>query len=225
MSSDCPLCGTPSGPSTRLFCLDFRRGWRYWRCTVCRLSWRDPGQRPDPNAERAQYELHENDPADPGYQQFLKRVSEPLLARLAAESRGLDFGAGPGPALARMLAAAGHSVTLYDPFFHPETAALTRRYDFITCTETAEHFHRPRIEFDRLDDLLKSGGLLALMTGRLDEDARFGRWHYRHDPTHVCFYRPQTMEWIRNHYGYDRVHEKGDVILFRKPLVERRFPS
>jgi len=225
MSSDCPLCGTPPGQSIRLFCLDFRRNWRYWRCTVCRLSWRDPSQRPNPESERAQYELHENEPADPAYRQFLQRVSEPLLAHLSPGARGLDFGAGPGPALAEMLAAQGHLVALYDPFFHPDTAVLQEQYDFITCTETAEHFYQPDIEFDRLHGLLKAGGLLALMTGRLDDDARFSRWHYRHDPTHVCFYRPETMEWIRNQYGYDRVHEKGDVSIFRKATARGQRPG
>jgi hypothetical protein len=42
-----------------------------------------------------------------------------------------------------MLAEAGHAMALYDPFFRPDPAALERDYDFITCTETAEHFHHP----------------------------------------------------------------------------------
>jgi len=47
--------------------------------------------------------------------------------------------------------------------FRPGSEALTRTCDFITCTEVAEHFHRPADEFRRLDALLKPGGWLALM--------------------------------------------------------------
>lgn len=209
----CPLCGDNRA---RLFCLDGLRGWRYRRCPTCRLTWRDAAQRPDAATERGQYELHENDAGDPGYRRFLARVADPLLARLAGPSRGLDYGCGPGPALARMLEHAGHRVALYDAFFHPDDSVLHGQYGFITCTETAEHFFEPGREFDRLTGLLRPGGLLALMTGRLDDDARFGRWHYRHDPTHVCFYRPETLDWIAGRYGLERVYGEGDVWIARR---------
>jgi SAM-dependent methyltransferase len=204
----CPLCGETRA---RLFCLDGLRGWRYRRCPACRLTWRDAAQRPDAATERGQYELHENDADDAGYRRFLARVAEPLLGRLPAAARGLDYGCGPGPALARMLEAAGHRIALYDAFFHPDEAVLAERYDFVTCTETAEHFFEPGREFERLAGLLRPGGLLAIMTGRLDDDARFGRWHYRHDPTHVCFYRPETLDWIATRHRLTVVYRHGDV--------------
>ena len=47
---------------------------------------------------------------------------------------GLDFGAGPGPALAAMMSEDGFDVAIYDPFFQPDAEALQRKYDFITCT-------------------------------------------------------------------------------------------
>ena len=46
-----------------------------------------------------------------------------------------------------MLETAGHRVRLYDPIYHPESAALERSYDFVTCTEVVEHMHRPADEF------------------------------------------------------------------------------
>ena len=49
---------------------------------------------------------------------------------------GLDFGAGPGPALAAMMSEDGFDVAIYDPFFQPDAEALQRKYDFITSTET-----------------------------------------------------------------------------------------
>jgi taurine dioxygenase len=63
---------------------------------------------------------------------------------------GWIMAADPGPALAAMLREAGHEVALYDPFFAPDPAPLAAIYDFVTCTETAEHFHDPRAEFARL---------------------------------------------------------------------------
>ena len=55
----------------------------------------------------------------------------------------------PVPALAAMLTEAGHRMALYDPFFAPDPAPLAV-YDFVTCTEAAEHFHHPAAEFARL---------------------------------------------------------------------------
>ncbi|MDA1381669.1 methyltransferase domain-containing protein [Plesiomonas shigelloides subsp. oncorhynchi] len=56
----------------------------------------------------------------------------------------MDFGCGPGPLLAQMLEEAGFRMHKYDPYFHPERATLAREYDFVTCTEVAEHFMPPR---------------------------------------------------------------------------------
>lgn len=95
---------------------------------------------------------------DAAYRAFLNRAAGPLLERLPPARQGLDFGCGPGPALAIMLREAGHTVALFDPFFYPDPAVLASAYDFITCTEVAEHFHRPAEEFSKLDALLNPGG-------------------------------------------------------------------
>jgi SAM-dependent methyltransferase len=211
----CPLCLGDG----RLFCLDLGRRRRYWRCSVCRLSWLDPAQRPTPEVETQQYALHRNHPDDPAYRRFLARLATPLLARLPAASSGLDYGCGPGPSLAAMLRAAGHGVRLYDPCFQPDADALSGHYDFVTCTETAEHFFAPGSEFDRLAKLLAPGGRLGLMTGLLTADHRFARWRYRHDPTHVCFYRRETMAFLAKRHGWVIEYAKGDVVIFRADLL------
>ena len=152
--------------------------------------------------ELAQYQLHRNDLYDPGYRKFLRRLADPLLERLSPARQGLDFGCGPGPALALMLREAGHHVALYDPLFFDHPEVLAGRYDFITCSETIEHFHQPAEEFRRLDDMLKPGGWLALMTTFQTDDARFAHWHYRRDPTHVVFYRATTLEYLALRHGW-----------------------
>ncbi len=177
----------------------------------------DASQLPDPDFEYQRYRLHQNDPDDPKYRAFLSRLAEPLLSRLEPNREGLDYGCGPGPALARMLAEAGHAVHLYDPFFYPDDTALTRRYDFITCTEAAEHFHRPFQEFVRLDGLLRPGGWLAVMTSFQTDDSRFADWHYRRDPTHVVFYRKETFLRLAEDFGWECTVPRLDVVLLKRP--------
>lgn len=192
-------------------------GRDYWRCGICEARFLDPRQHPSPETEHAHYLRHENDPDDPGYRRFLSKLADPLLARLAAGSRGLDYGCGPGPALAAMLREAGHDVALYDPFFYPDAGPLERQYDFVACTEAAEHFHRPATEFARLAGLVRPGGWLAIMTCFQTEDARFAGWHYRKDPTHVVFYREATMRHLAAGMGWACDIPAKDVALMQKP--------
>lgn len=175
-----------------------------------------PACRLDPGAEKAVYALHDNHPQDPGYRRFLSRVAEPLLARLPAGSRGLDFGCGPGPALAQMLEEAGMQMSLYDPFFCPDVSVLDQRYEFVTCTEVIEHLYRPAEVFRQLDSVLLPGAMLAVMTCFQTDDARFANWHYRRDPTHVVFYKQATLQWLADHHGWHLEVPAKDVAIFRK---------
>jgi cyclopropane fatty-acyl-phospholipid synthase-like methyltransferase len=209
----CPVCR--SAEVSAFACV---RGSRYWRCNHCAATFLDPAQRPGPAAELAHYRRHRNDPADPDYRRFLARLAEPLLGKLAPGSAILDYGCGPGPALSRMLEEAGHRVSLFDPFFHPDPTPLGTRYDAVTCTEVAEHFHEPADEFDRLALLLKPGGWLALLTCWQTDDARFVHWHYRRDPTHVVFFRSSTLVHLARSRGWSIELPVKDVALMRLPL-------
>ncbi len=124
----------------------------------------------------------------------------------------------PGPALAAMLREAGHMMGLYDPLFAAEPAPLSGLYDFIACTETAEHFHKPAEEFDRLGAMLRPGGWLAIMTCFQTDDALFANWHYRKDPTHVVFYRRTTFDVIAKQRGWRCESPVKDVALLQKPM-------
>lgn len=211
----CPLCRSADvHPFAEL------RHGRYLRCGVCRLVLLAPELRPSAEAERAHYGTHENDPDDPGYRAFLARLADPLADRLAAGASGLDYGSGPGPALPRMLEARGFRMRLYDPFFAPDEDALRQVYDFVTCSETAEHFHHPAEEFARLDGLLRPGGWLGVMTELLDDARDFATWRYARDPTHVCFYHADTMRWIADARGWRMEHPGRNVVLFHKPVAD-----
>lgn len=208
----CPVCcAAKPQPFLRV------DGRDYWRCAICEARFLDPCQRPSRDAELAHYLHHENHPDDPAYRRFLSKLAAPLLARLSGPSRGLDYGCGPGPALAAMMREAGHAMALYDPFFQPDPAPLERSYDFATCTETAEHFHRPAHEFARLMTLVRPGGWLAIMTCFQTDDTRFQDWHYRKDPTHVVFYREETLRYLATCRGWSCDIPVKDVALMQRP--------
>lgn len=206
----CPLCAGGTHP----FAVVEREG--YHRCRTCALVFLDPAHRLDRAAERARYELHENDPSDDRYRAFLERLAAPLAERLPAGARGLDYGSGPGPTLSRMMEERGFPVACWDPFFAPDRDVLEGRYDFVTCSETAEHFFEPGAELRRLDGLLRPGGWLGLMTRVLEPGLDFERWWYARDPTHVCFYAPDTLAWIARWRGWSLERVGEDVALFRK---------
>ena len=208
---ECPVCRAPSAPFHVA-----ADGRNYRRCGCCAATFLRAAQLPAAAAEYAHYLLHNNDPANSGYRQFLEPLARPLLACLPPAQSGLDYGCGPGPALACMLREAGHDVALYDPFFHDDPGVLERTYDFVVCSEVVEHFHRPAEEFPRLDGLLKPGGRLGIMTGIMTDDDRFADWHYRRDPTHVVFYRPETFAHIARRHHWHLEFPAENVVLFRK---------
>jgi len=188
----------------------------YFVCDTCRMVYMAPGQRLNFSDEIARYEAHENNPDDEGYRNFLSRVAGPLAQVLQLGAMGLDYGSGPGPTLSLMLEEKGFPTANYDPVFAPDKTVLRRSYDFITCTETAEHFFNPGEEFDGFDHVLRPGGWLAVMTDLWSEDLSLSEWAYARDPTHVCFYHQATMVWIAQRYHWQMQSPHRSVFLFQK---------
>ena len=212
----CPLCG--STDAAQFFTSRDKPGPREFdRCPVCDLVFVPARFHLDESGQLERYETHNNDPDDAEYRRFLSRLLDPLRPHLRAGTEGLDYGAGPGPALAVMMREEGFDVSLYDPFFHAHEAALHRTYDFITCTETAEHFSDPSREFQRLDRMLRPSGWLGVMTAILDSWDDFPGWHYHRDPTHICFYSSKTMTWIGERFAWEVQLPRPNVALFHKP--------
>lgn len=215
----CPLCaGTP-----RAFLSDGGRD--YLRCGTCSLTFLPPSQHVSTQEERARYSRHRNSSSDPEYRKFLDRLLLPLCERLKPGGEGLDYGCGPGPTASVMLRERGFPTTDYDPFFFSDSAALLNRYDFIVATEVFEHLRRPADDLARLDGLLKPGGVLGVMTGVLEDDAAFAAWWYRRDFTHVAFYRPETLRWIADRFGWSLSRPSRDAALFVKLAGAERRPS
>ncbi len=207
----CPLC---YHKFTGIFHQDKTR--TYHRCPKCILIFVDRLDLLTPEEEKTRYDLHQNDPIDTGYRKHLNQLAEPLLAHLGPKSqKGLDFGSGPGPTLSLMLKEAGQHMTLYDPFYAPHSEVLREKYDFVTCTETVEHFHNPGQEWHLLTSLVKPGGWLGIMTSMINDLALFRNWYYKDDDTHVCFYSEATFQFLatRDHLSVEIIND--NVILFQ----------
>ncbi len=211
----CPLC---SGDSCHiLHRSDDSHGLReFWDCDDCGLVFVPPEFHLPESVEIERYLMHNNDPSDCGYRNFLSRLWDILRPRLTNGATGLDFGCGPGPALAQMMQEDGFEVSLYDPYFFPEESVLEQQYDFVTCTETVEHLRSPLKEFKLLDSLLVSGGHLGVMTGMLEDRPGFSSWYYQRDPTHIGFYSERTMLWVSREMGWDVEFPSRNVTLFQK---------
>ena len=215
--TDCPHCPLCRGGQTTHYWQDRRRS--YLSCARCELVFVPTQEHLDSAEERAEYDLHQNSESDYGYRAFLGRLADPLLARLPAGARGMDFGCGPGPALAAMLEEAGHSVVRYDVFYAPDPQALSSTYDFITATEVVEHLSQPGPELACLWSLLRPGGWLGVMTKLVANREAFTRWHYKNDPTHISFFSMATWEWWAEQCGAELTFIGSDVMLLRKPAA------
>lgn len=212
----CPLCLTAGSQHFAHLPL-LGRDVDYYRCHTCQLTFIAPQALPSSDEEKAHYALHQNDPADAGYRRFLARLAEPLMAVVPPGSEGLDFGCGPGPTLSKMFTEAGFPTHNFDPLYANDTSRLARQYDFVTCSEVVEHFHRPAESFAQLRTLLRPGGTLAIMTSWLRADDGFAQWHYRRDPTHVCFYKPATFEYLARQFGWSLALPAPNIALLGRP--------
>ena len=188
----------------------------YWTCNICKARILSCKHWLSKKEEFKYYQTHENISCDPAYQRFAAQLALPILDKLVPSSSGLDFGCGPDSALSAILRQHGHNMTVYDPFFFPDKNSLKKTYDFIVCSEAAEHFHQPAKEFKKFNRLLNENGWIGIMTNFQTENARFKNWHYRRDPTHVVFYRKETFEVIGKQFRWTAYFPSRNVVIFQK---------
>ena len=189
---------------------------RYWKCSYCEAIFLDKEFYLSSNDEYKHYLTHNNDVNDPRYKQFLSNLMLPLIERIKLNSKGLDYGCWPGPALSLMLREKGYQMFNYDPFFHPKKSNLLKKYDFISCSETVEHFHNPFDEFTRFNELLNDGGIIGIMTNFHSEEKIFENWYYIKDPTHVVFYNKKTFLIIAKIFNWDCEFLGNNLVFFKK---------
>lgn len=209
----CPLCS-----STKSSHHSSIHNREYWHCPNCDLIFLLPKFFLNSEEEKARYELHQNNSEDQNYRNFLKQVAEPLIRKLPSGSEGMDFGCGPVPVMSEIFYEAGINVKNYDPYFFPNQQLLDSKYDFIVCSEVAEHSYSPIKLFQQLDSLLKNNSYLGIMTSLHQSVTVFEEWHYPRDPTHVSFYSEKTMQWIAKEFSWKIEYQVGNVMLFKTKM-------
>ena len=107
-------------------------------------------------------------------------------------------------------------MAIFDPFYANDPSVFRGNYDFITATEVFEHLHFPKREIFRLWNCLQLDGILGIMTKLVVDRDAFSTWHYKNDPTHVCFYSRQTFEWLAFQLAAQIEFIGNDVILLHK---------
>lgn len=187
-------------------------------CLHCHLRFKDPAIFLSQEAESSRYQSHDNNPADPGYRNFLNKLVAPLAPFLPAKFDSLDFGCGSGPTISLMLKELGGNTHDYDPLFFPHQSLLVaKKYDVVTSTEVVEHFKSPDVDWALLIGLVKPGGILAIMTQFLKTETDYATWWYKNDPTHIVFYREETFVHLESTYRLKRLFWDGtSVAIFRK---------
>jgi hypothetical protein len=105
---------------------------------------------------------------------------------------------------------------LYDPYYVPDSSVLKHSYDFISATEVVEHLYFPGDELSRLWSILAFGGTMGIMTKLVLDRQAFSRWHYKNDPTHVCFFSRQTWQWWAQEHHARLSFAAADVVLLGK---------
>lgn len=208
MSVLCPLC---SGLG-KLFHQNPRQ--LFYQCKNCSSIFADKNLHPDAKKEYAHYAKHENNVEDKGYQQFVSPITQAIIKEFTPEHKGLDFGAGPGPVISKILNDNKFSIIQYDPYFHYYPELLNKTYDYIACCEVMEHFYNPKKEFALLKKLLKPQGKLYCMTHIYDENIDFEKWYYKNDPTHVFIYQKNTLNWIKENFGFSNLEIHKRLIIF-----------
>ncbi|QQX80622.1 class I SAM-dependent methyltransferase [Shewanella sp. KX20019] len=209
----CPLC---QQSTLTAFHQDQVRAYR--RCEHCCLVSVAASFQLNLADEKAIYDLHQNDPSDHHYRQFLSRAISPLFERIERYAEGLDFGCGPGPTISVMAAESGIRVDNYDLYYFNAPELLRRQYDFITMTEVIEHVADALGLLQTLDSLLKPGAILVVMTKRVISETAFSTWHYKRDLTHINFYSTETFEWIAAKFNWTLEVMSEDVVFFTKHM-------
>jgi predicted TPR repeat methyltransferase len=196
---------------------DNKSGKIYHVCDVCGFIFLDQRFILSPADEKRRYEFHQNTFDNPGYVAMFERfIADVIMPHCGTAATALDFGCGTTPVLATLLNKHIADVDHYDPYFYPDQAFKKKKYDLITATEVIEHLQDPLATLKMLVALLNPGGALALMTKfHPCDDAKFLKWWYRVDDTHIAFYAKHTIEYLAQSIGLEETFV-GDGVCYLK---------
>lgn len=189
---------------------------RFYCCPDCSGIFVASAYIPNPEKEKKRYEEHINDVTDVRYQNFVSPIINAVKKNFPTNSLGLDFGAGTGPVISKILGDIGYQLKQFDPFFCNDTRVLQHSYDYIVCCEVIEHFHFPSKEFELLKSLLKPNGHLYIMTHLYNNKINFNNWYYKNDITHVFIYQQDTLEEIKDRFDFSSLAIEDRLVTFVK---------
>ena len=206
----CPLCGERKdlSPVTGADDRD------YLLCPTCHLIFVTAADLPTADQERERYQLHRNSIEDSGYVRFLKSVLSPLLPQLSPEMRGLDYGCGPTPVLAEIMARRNFRCDIYDPFFFPNT--LSPPTILFSPPSVSNIFTTPP---GNNPYLLTAGacGLAWHHDRILAVTTNLCRLALCRDTTHVVFYHQSTLHFMTTLFPLTLRHcDNHRLALFQK---------
>jgi Methyltransferase domain len=204
----CPLCQSEEAK------LIHQKYKSFYKCRQCSGIFMDKDQRLTSNDEFDRYNIHQNDIFDQKYQNFVSPITSAIMRDYNIGHQGLDFGAGPGPVITKVLRDHNYQIAMYDPFYHNHREVLDRKYDYIACCEVMEHFYYPDKEFLLLKNLLNPNGKLYCMTYLYHDEINFDTWYYKNDPTHVFIYTVATVQWIKEKFEFSSVYLDNRLITF-----------
>lgn len=213
----CKLCTCTSVKTIE----DTQFNINYYHCQNCGFIFIDEAKIISHELEEKEYSRHENSLEDEGYvnmfKQFMQKTFLPYKNKVKTV---LDYGSGPEPVFAHVMREEGFDVDIYDLYYAPDKVFDGKRYDVITSTEVFEHFSDPIKEITMLVDHLNDGGLLAVMTlFHYNNEERFKKWWYRHDPTHISFYAHQTIHYIAERFNLKVLYlDEKNTVLFQKKI-------
>jgi len=213
-SSCCPFCG-------HALVNVYSRGLVILRCKACGLLLKGAAQSGKEFAalyrtawEDSSTHKDETGGTDLSLAKFYaQKLASALNLKNFAGLKILDFGAGRGDMLTA-LSGLGAQAYGVEPFGYdylkqrgfavfPTLEALSKamRFDVITMIDVAEHLSAPWETINNLCGLLNPGGRLYLATpnaGGLNAGISGPRWREWHNPSHVMFFTPHSLELLLN---------------------------
>jgi len=174
----------------------------------------DSNDYPSSIEEMKRYLEHNNDINDIRYQNFVKPFIIAIINDFQKHHKGLDYGAGTGPVITKLLTDCSYNIKAYDPYFYDYPNYLKEKYDYIVCCEVIEHFYSPYYEFEKLKKMLKEKGKIYCKTELLRDNIDFEKWYYKNDLTHVFFYTEKSVHWIKKEFEFRDVIIDNRLIIF-----------
>lgn len=188
----CRICGTLVQSSV------FAHKASYFFCQRCHSWQMIESDLPKQSDEVNRYAEHNNVFSDVRYRSYLQQFIDVVKESVDKGANGIDVGAGEHKVLCRLMCEQGYAMHAHDPLYGYEALNTIEEVDFVVSIETVEHFHFPLETWTAMVRALKPNGKIFVSTNLYDKSIEFSDWWYIMDPTHVCMYSLETMQYIAN---------------------------